>query len=603
MGIGRAAGGELVGVGHAPLLTDWRVEKHRQGATLACAMELLGRETELASVDRAVQDARAGALARSVCSARPGSGRARCWARCASARRTPGCSCWTAARPSTSAPCRSGSSSTRSTTTSPRCTRGASSRSGPTSPPCCRPRRPRPPTARAERPAAGAAERFRYHRAVRALLELLGARAAGRAAARRPALGRRRVGRARAAPAAPPAARAAPARVRPAPAGARRRGCSTPPAARPAWEHARSSARWPTTAARALRRRRCPTPALRERVVREAGGNPLFLRGAARASRATRPSALPPHADGGRRGSRSRALPPASRALIEGAAVAGDPFDPDLAAARRPASSRGRRAAPLDRLVAADLVRADRRRRARSRSATRSSAAPSTTPRRRPGGSPRTSARPRRSPRAAPAPVARAHHVERYARQGDLDGGRAARRRRRGRRRHRARDRRAPLRRRAPPAARRRRWSAAPRCSARWRSRRAPPAGWTTARDTLDEVLGLLPPEPTPLRVAPDRRARATLEQMLGRHDARRAGGCSPRCDATPPEPRALLELDARAAPSYGARRLRRDARRLRRARGASTPARTSRRSAPPPRRWAALAPLLLGEPRAGPTG
>jgi hypothetical protein len=52
----------------------------------------------------------------------------------------------------------------------------------------------------------------------------------------------------------------------------------------------------------------------------------------------------------------SRALPPASRALLDGAAVAGDPFDPELAAAAAGLDE----AAPatLDRLVAADLVRA-----------------------------------------------------------------------------------------------------------------------------------------------------------------------------------------------------------------------------------------------------
>src|SRR5918995_1755157 len=51
------------------------------------------------------------------------------------------------------------------------------------------------------------------------------------------------------------------------------------------------------------------------------------------------------------------ALPPASRTLIDGAAVAGDPFDPELAAAAA-ALEPGDALSPLDRLVAADLVRA-----------------------------------------------------------------------------------------------------------------------------------------------------------------------------------------------------------------------------------------------------
>jgi DNA-binding NarL/FixJ family response regulator len=98
-----------------------------------------------------------------------------------------------------------------------------------------------------------------------------------------------------------------------------------------------------------------PDAAVRERLAREAAGNPLFLQELARVA---------PHAGG--------ALPPTllaavalevgalsqpARGLLEGAAVAGDPFDPELAAA---AAELGPAAAlsALDELVAADLVRA-----------------------------------------------------------------------------------------------------------------------------------------------------------------------------------------------------------------------------------------------------
>ena len=48
-------------------------------------------------------------------------------------------------------------------------------------------------------------------------------------------------------------------------------------------------------------------------------------------------------------------MPPAARALLDGAAVAGDPFDPELAAAAAGLDPAGA-LAPLDGLVAADLV-------------------------------------------------------------------------------------------------------------------------------------------------------------------------------------------------------------------------------------------------------
>ena len=150
---------------------------------------------------------------------------------------------------------------------------------------------------------------------------------AGRAAARRPPLGRRGVARV-------DPARDAPARAPPAPARRSRCArstrwprCSTPP--RPAGRRSTSPlAPLADAAAHALL---ADVPdAQRRRVVAEAGGNPLFLQGLARAPGARLPAAGPcwPRWSS----SRSRALPPASRALLEGAAVVGDPFDADLAA-------------------------------------------------------------------------------------------------------------------------------------------------------------------------------------------------------------------------------------------------------------------------------
>ena len=88
--------------------------------------------------------------------------------------------------------------------------------------------------------------------------------------------------------------------------------------------------------------------------------------------------------------------PGASRALVRGAAVVGDPFDPELAAAAAGMEPD----AGARRLVRADLVRASPTA-ARSRSAIRWCAARSTTAHRPPGGWPPTSAPPPRSSGAA----------------------------------------------------------------------------------------------------------------------------------------------------------------------------------------------------------
>ncbi len=98
-----------------------------------------------------------------------------------------------------------------------------------------------------------------------------------------------------------------------------------------------------------------PDPDLRERVVRDAGGNPLFLQELTRAARqpgdelpATLLAAVQLEVG---------TLPRATRMLLDGAAVAGDPFDPELAA-EAGGLAPGDALVLLDRLVAADLVRA-----------------------------------------------------------------------------------------------------------------------------------------------------------------------------------------------------------------------------------------------------
>ena len=94
-----------------------------------------------------------------------------------------------------------------------------------------------------------------------------------------------------------------------------------------------------------------PNARLRERVLREAAGNPLFLRELARVAGQTD---LPATVAAVVQLDMAR-LDPQARVLLEGAAVAGDPFDPELAAA---AAGREPDASVLDGLVAAGLVRA-----------------------------------------------------------------------------------------------------------------------------------------------------------------------------------------------------------------------------------------------------
>ena len=92
---------------------------------------------------------------------------------------------------------------------------------------------------------------------------------------------------------------------------------------------------------------------LRERLEHEAGGNPLYLHELARAAR-ERSDALPPTLMAAVE-RQVASLPPASRALLDGAAVVGDPFDPELAAAAADLDPDDA-LAPLDRLAGLDLV-------------------------------------------------------------------------------------------------------------------------------------------------------------------------------------------------------------------------------------------------------
>jgi DNA-binding NarL/FixJ family response regulator len=92
----------------------------------------------------------------------------------------------------------------------------------------------------------------------------------------------------------------------------------------------------------------------REEMVLEAGGNPLYLHELARLGD-PRGEALPSTLLAAVRREVS-GLPPASRTLLEGAAVVGDPFDPDVAAAAAGIAPRDALGL-LDTLAAADLVR------------------------------------------------------------------------------------------------------------------------------------------------------------------------------------------------------------------------------------------------------
>jgi predicted ATPase/DNA-binding NarL/FixJ family response regulator len=156
-------------------------------------------------------------------------------------------------------------------------------------------------------------------------------------------------------------------------------------------------------------------PAVRRRVAREAGGNPLFLRELARA--AGRPGAALPRTLVAAVGGELAALEPNVRTLLEGAAVAGDPFDPELAAA---AAGTGFDPATLDQLVAADLVRPTENARefAFRHPLVQRAVYDSAPPAWRLAAHQRTAAA---LERHCTIPAARAYHVARYARPGDDD--------------------------------------------------------------------------------------------------------------------------------------------------------------------------------------
>jgi DNA-binding CsgD family transcriptional regulator len=284
--------------------------------------------------------------------------------------------------------------------------------------------------------------------------------------------------------------------------------------------------------------------ALRERLAREAAGNPLFLQELARVAREPG-DALPPTLLAAVR-LEVGAMPVAARALLDGAAVAGDPFDPELAAA-----AAGREAAdalvPLDQLVAADLVcatgdgRAFRFRHPLLRRAVYDAVPPAW----------RLAAHERVAAalqaRGAGASVC-AFHVEKCARPGDATA--------------------VALLREAATAAS----DTAPATAARWyaagarllphaeREQRAELLGPMAlalanagrlheSREALMDVLALLPSDRTPDRLALVAQC-AGVEHLLGRHGDAHRRLLAAIADA-PPAARAALALEMAAAGFY----------------------------------------------------
>ena len=105
-------------------------------------------------------------------------------------------------------------------------------------------------------------------------------------------------------------------------------------------------------------------PELRGKIHRESGGNPFYLEQLARAARRGRlpaspepsPDAEVPRAVQRALGDELAALSPASRLVVESAAVAGEPFSPDLVA-DAVGVEEGNVLAALDELLELDLVR------------------------------------------------------------------------------------------------------------------------------------------------------------------------------------------------------------------------------------------------------
>jgi DNA-binding CsgD family transcriptional regulator len=165
--------------------------------------------------------------------------------------------------------------------------------------------------------------------------------------------------------------------------------------------------------------------AARERLYVESGGNPFYLEALARAASSDPQRGVATGMAGVPRAVRAAlagevgVLPPHMRQVLEGAAVAGDPFEPELAGAAVGVSEDAVISA-LDELLATDLIRqTDQPRRFRFRHPLVRRAVYEGTA----GGS-RLAAHARAADALAArgaTPAQRAHHAERAARPGDMD--------------------------------------------------------------------------------------------------------------------------------------------------------------------------------------
>ena len=183
-------------------------------------------------------------------------------------------------------------------------------------------------------------ERYRAHRAVRALLEQLAGRDARRRAARRPAVGRRLLARAGRPPAAPPAARAAARRVRVPRRRAGAGGARRVRGGRPRRPRGRRAAR---AAVAPTRPTRCSAASCPRACAASCSGSAAATRSTCSSSRAAwrrtrrppsrRPGSELPPAVAAALGQELAALGAPARLLAQGAAVAGDPAELGLAAA------------------------------------------------------------------------------------------------------------------------------------------------------------------------------------------------------------------------------------------------------------------------------